>query len=191
MDNRHTRLATTVLAAALAAAASLLIKVTTPLKSDFQMKYGSSLDISVNTDQYESDVIIIPGKACTYDPYIKNSGDYDAYVFLEVTLPDQTFHLGAINDGWYLMKAEGNTTIYAYGTSSSMTVLGKSAGSDKDTRTPCLTKELTIESDTDLPENTYTVEAKGYAIQQKGLDKSTPQNVWDIIQEQLKKEDAS
>lgn len=188
MKNTRTKVTAVVSAAALSAA-SILIKVSKPLESNFRMIYGDNLDIVVETEKYTDDAVILPGNAgSTYDPYIKNLGNYDAYVFLEISLPDQTFHLGDINEKWCPITSDGNTTVYAYGTSSAMTVLEKSVSSDNCVCTPHLTEKVVIDSDTDIAENTYTVEAKGYAIKQKGLNETKPLAIWETIQAELKKD---
>ncbi len=133
---------------------------------------------------------LMPGDSVAKDPTITNVGSNDAYVFAKVVMPCTTdttpeeIFTYTTNSGWYLMNngtcSSGSATkIYAYGTSSSMTTLPPTSGSNS---TAALFSSVSINSTIDGSESNLTgnqdVVVTGYAIQTTGLTDTTPSSIW-------------
>lgn len=160
-----------------------LTDVTEPLESSFEMKMGADFGINIATDSFKSGSLITPGSSIDYDPYITNNGDYEAYVFMEITVPDETFRIGMLSSKWSLLSITDYTSVYYYGTNDRLTPLSKKTIS-RNTNTSVtqpICDSLTLDKDTPLYDDTYTVTATGYAIQTTGLADKDPKSVWDMI----------
>ena len=134
---------------------------------------------------------LMPGDSVAKDPKITNTGSNDAYVFAKVEIPCTTdtpaeeIFSYTTNSGWYLMSngscsAGTATKIYAYGTSSAMTTLPPTSGSNATaTLFDTVSLNSTIDgSETGLSGNKNVV-VTGYAVQTTGLGSATtPNDIW-------------
>lgn len=177
-------LCTIATASSIVISGHFLTDVTDPLYSSFKVSPDRSFDISVATENYETDSHLSPGMTRNYDPYIINKGNYDVYVFMEVTIPDNCFSLTDMDDNWYPVVSDGNRTIYAYGSESSMTTL-KRRGKDF-TYTPMLCSGVRLSDNVcnNATKNNQII-ARGYAIEADQIDDNNPITVWQILEKNL------
>lgn len=134
---------------------------------------------------------LMPGDSIAKDPVITNTGTNDAYVFAKVEIPctsdtpAEEIFTYTTNSGWYLMTdgacTSGTATkVYAYGTSSGMTSLPPTSGSNS---TATLFDNIALNStingsETGLSGNKNVV-VTGYAVQTTGLgNATTPSDIW-------------
>lgn len=122
--------------------AAYLTDVTDPLSATFKVRYGRDFGIGISSDSYSENADIIPGETAAFDPKLTNSGNYDAYVFMEVTLPDQTFSLSEISSDWHPLTSVTDKTVYYYGTSSDLTALAAIEKAEDGSMTPSQTSPL-------------------------------------------------
>lgn len=134
---------------------------------------------------------LMPGDSVNKDPLITNTGSSDAYVFTKVEIPctsdasAEEIFTYTINSGWYLMTngscTNGTATkIYAYGSSSAMTALPSTSGSNT---TPTLFDTISLNSTIDGTETglggNKSVVVTGYGVQTTGLGSATtPSAIW-------------
>lgn len=148
---------------------------------------------------------IVPNQTIAKDPKVTNTGNNDAYVFLEVTVPygsyataeaDGTPKAAAeielfsytVNPGWVeLGTGTKDTTknvikhVYAYGTASTLSTLSKSAA------TAALFNEVTfvnLVEGQNVEGLTKTINVTAKAIQAEGLTETTPAKVYEVINTQ-------
>jgi len=139
----------------------------------------------------------MPGQTVAKNPTITNTGDNNAYVFMEVISPctedspakEIFLYTSAINSGWYLMTASPAcdstthtiTRVYAYGDSSTgMTSVAKN-GTATLFNSVTVNDQLTGDTAEGLTGNKNIV-VNAYAIQADGLGlaSDTPANVWPL-----------
>lgn len=152
------------------------------LSSSFRMETGKQLKIGIATNKFSEESVITPGEKIFFDPYIKNEGGYDSYIFLKVTLPDEAFHLEYINECWSLLSSTDNVYIYYYGSDNRLFRLpAMSTGTDIPVLTKPLCEQISLDTDTPLMDDTYTVNTIGYAIQSDGFEKASPEAVAETL----------
>lgn len=178
-------------ASATTAVAAVLLTYTTPqpLTSTIHVSPGTDFEINIGAKNYASEYDINPDSTvASYNPSIENTGDFPAYVFIELASSDKDLVPYELNASeWSQLTGVGDRTIYAYATSSGMTAL------DKEDETPELCQGLTLADDTDLWDNanTLTVEAIGYAIQTTDLGTSKPEDVWKKLNNPTQSDDSA
>lgn len=180
------------LAASSAVAAScigiyaFLSDTTEPLEAHFQMYKDNNMKVSIRTSVYEDNAVITPGATAVFDPYISNDGNQDAYIFMKVTVPHESFHLEINDRKWELLSREDDTAVYYFGSNGELTVLPRSADLQNKKAntsvTPPLCKNILLDEETPILDDIYHVSAVGYAIQTKGFEQNTPQQVWSNFQ---------
>lgn len=132
-----------------------------------------------------------PGKVLPKDPAVTvKSGSKDAYVFMEVEMPAQVNNkdvvtLGAIDSGWKAISTNGNKTVYAYGSESSMTKVAAEAS------TSALFSQVTVNGNlkdadiTAIGNDGVKIKVKACAIQADDLAETTPAAIWAALQSNL------
>lgn len=166
-----------------------LTDITETFSAPITMMYGNEFGVDIKSTNYTADQTIVPGGTAIFDPYLENNGNYDTYVFMEIVLPDQTFYLDELSSKWTRLTSVTNKVIYAYGSSTALTRLSRLTRQDDKTfkggETAPLCTGVTLEVETDLNESTYTIQAKGYAIQADNIGSSEPNVVWGLISSSL------
>lgn len=164
----------------------------------FFMRYGEELGIDITAPNYAKNASITPGASAAYDPTIINTGNYDAYVFIEIDYPTEApdaFSLSGLSSDWYCLSRDGGTAVYAYGSAQSLTVLDamtKQSGTESTpTETAPLCTDVSLNENpettdgegktTPMVQGSYVVSATGYAIQSDGIGSSDPATVWKMI----------
>lgn len=165
--------------------AAYLTNQTEPLTATFKMRYGENFGIGISSDNYDENAEIIPGSTAAFDPKITNNGNYDVYVFMEVSLPDKSFSLSEIGSDWQLLTTTEDKTVYYYGSSSGLEALPAMEKNDSGTlvssETGPLCGGVTLNQSTAIKQGDYSIAAIGSAIQTEAADSSSPADVYAMI----------
>ncbi len=166
-----------------------------------------SIEIELQEPNWEPPEDITPNETLEKDPQIKNTGNNESYVFLEVTVPyanivtakaDGTKNAKAdtelfsyeVNSGWTQLGTDQNNTsdktitrVYVYGSASACTALAA------DATTPALFDKVTfanIVEDQSLEGTTQNLVVNAYAIQTGDINggKTAPADVWAVLKKQ-------
>lgn len=176
---------TLLMISSVAGLSAYLTDVTEPLEMPFRMRYGSEFGINIHSDTYQTNASLAPDAPADLDIYLTNEGNYDVYAFVTVTTSDAALNIDEIGQEWSLLSSEGNTTTYAYGSTSEMNVLPAMAkntnGEFMSERTSDLCEKITLDSQIDYQDGTGTITATGYAIQADELTTSDPKTIWQMI----------
>ena len=148
------------------------------------------VEIELEEEWVASDATdLIPGSEVTKKPKVTvKSGSKDAFIFMEVTLPDQVnskdvFDALTISSDWALVS--GN--VYAYVGSDTSTMQAVAAGSStsnifESVKVNSNLKGADINALNALDE--VAIKVKAYAIQAENLDSQAPAAVWSTLQSQ-------
>ena len=141
---------------------------------------------------------VLPNQLIDKDPYIKNTGDNAAYVFMKVSIPTATvvvendnggpasptsssqalFELynstpaAGVNSGWQLVSGPttvGSNVEYVYSYSSGGTMTSLASGATTSTPLFSKIKFANVQENWGVEGTSYNVEVTGYAIQTANL----------------------
>lgn len=167
---------------------AFLTDVTEPYNVPMHLKYGRefSIDIdSVSFNEGDDAIEIIPGEYQPYDPYLINNSNYDAYMFIEVTLPDNTLELSDVNSSWTLVESNDDTYVYAYGSSTALepvpAVEKDSSGDYVGPETVPLCDNVFMPENVNFVQGHYDIQATGYAVSAEQVTSSNPKDIWGMI----------
>ncbi len=165
-----------------------------------------SVDLELVEDAYDNAPDerenITPNKTLSKDPLIKNTGSNDAFVFMKFTIPTanvkvasddgsnvtsgiQELFTYSIDPAWVQVNMreteDGNTYVYAYGTSSACKELNPNQS------TPVIFQNSKIKNVVEgqgLENTTLALPVEAYAIQTNDITsagKTDPASVWNVL----------
>jgi predicted ribosomally synthesized peptide with SipW-like signal peptide len=135
---------------------------------------------------------LLPNATVKKDPTVKNNSTVNVYAFIEADVPvittggkETALFTFKPNSGWVQVstttKDNVQKTVYAYASDSAMTVLAP-------TKSATLFNTVTVcdfEDGNAVQGSTQTLTAKTYVIQADDLGKTTPADVWSLVQSEL------